>query len=604
MLEKKNNYYVKELDNIERYLLRIVKRYFDIEELNNKDTINAIITEAMNRYKNTIIYERSGVDALNDKAGIVNINIHSLGGEKAFDKKTAFNKDFGTEADTICEGDDPRLSDKREPTPHNHLIKDVNQLREILDALKKEITKYSKHLHTNLQVLDKIIYTGTREQIDLIELEQLMPIILPLLQLLTIRKTELRATYDTYEEIIRNMIIEFEDIKKYIRYLDSELKKKLNKYTDDKIIELNPIKDKIKPKADKEWLEKIKDTANNNMLHAFTQYFNIEDFLTYTESNVSSSNGDSMQTMYNDSDVVALSGTTTTFFSGTDKTDRWTYDSSVGSVVCLVNDTTYHSMFLSSSRFNKYTHEVTLTSTDNSDNDVISVVLATKIDESTGNVYPITLNVTGLLTTHTDTNHCFSVMYGYGYNSTIAKEIAYDSTFPTIGDWGGQTVRVKIERDRTKFTIYRSEINSNEISTTPCIEFDLRGTQYASDFADPSSYGYGCFSQQNSQFLDIKFTGLTYDDTISPEPQESVIDYSLMDISYNSNNIEMQAELLYNNNAVKLPYITKEFIISTGITNDNKIYVKFQPLIEDAKLPNEIISGKIKCDFYAQRNLL
>lgn len=603
MLEKKDNYYVKELDNVERYLLRIIKRYFDIEELNNKNTINAIIAEAMTRYKNTIIYERSGVDALNNKAGIVNVDIRSFNGERAFDKKTAFNKDFGEDAETICEGDDPRLSDKREPTLHNHLIKDVNELRETLDSIKKEIANYSKHLHTNLQVLDKIIYSGTKEQIDLIELEQLLSIINPLLQALTIRKMELKTTYNTYEERIRNMIIEFEDVKKYIKYLDSELKKVLEKYTDDKIIEIRPIKEKIKPKADKELFSNIKDIANNNILHAFTQYFNIEDFLAFTESNVSSSNGESMQTMYDGSDVVALSGTTTTYLSGTDKTKRWTYDPNIGSVVCLINDTTYHSMFLSSSKFSKYTHEVTLTSTD-SDDDEISIVLATKIDDDTGNVYPITLNVTGRLTSHTNTNHCFSIMYGYGYNTSIAKEIAYDSSFPEIGSWNNQTVRVKIERDRTKFKIYRSEINSNEISATPCIEFNLSGTQYGEDFTEPSSYGYGCFSQQNSKFLDIKFSGVIYDNTISTKPQESVIDYSLMDVTYNGNSVEMQAELLYNNNIVKLPYVTKEFIISTGITSDNKMYVKFQPLIEKAKLPDEIMSGKIKCDFYAQRNLL
>jgi len=195
-------------------------------------------------------------------------------------------------------------------------------------------------------------------------------------------------------------------------------------------------------------------------------------------------------------------------------------------------------------------------------------------------------------------------MYGYGYSSGVTKELAYDSSFPSIGEWSNQTVRVKIVRDRLKFTIYRSAANSDIISETPCITLDLNSTQYANEFTQPSSYGYGCFSQQNSKFLDIKFIGLTFSDEINPEPQESIIDYTLMDTNYNGNTVEMQAELLYNNNAVKLPYITNEFIISSGITSDNKMYIKFQPLIEKAKLPNEIIDGQIKCDFYAQRNLL
>jgi len=35
-------------------------------------------------------------------------------------KFTAFNKDFGTNSDTVCEGNDSRLSDARPPTAHDH----------------------------------------------------------------------------------------------------------------------------------------------------------------------------------------------------------------------------------------------------------------------------------------------------------------------------------------------------------------------------------------------------------------------------------------------------------------------------------------------------
>ena len=38
--------------------------------------------------------------------------------EPVFAKNTAFNKDFGDSAETVCEGNDPRLSDAREPTEH------------------------------------------------------------------------------------------------------------------------------------------------------------------------------------------------------------------------------------------------------------------------------------------------------------------------------------------------------------------------------------------------------------------------------------------------------------------------------------------------------
>ena len=47
--EKKDNYYTKELNELDRYLLRIIKRYFDLEEINNASSINAMITEAISR---------------------------------------------------------------------------------------------------------------------------------------------------------------------------------------------------------------------------------------------------------------------------------------------------------------------------------------------------------------------------------------------------------------------------------------------------------------------------------------------------------------------------------------------------------------------------
>jgi len=46
----------------------------------------------------------------------------SIGAEPAFSKNEAFNKDFGSAGNTVCEGDDARLSDSRDPNNHasNH----------------------------------------------------------------------------------------------------------------------------------------------------------------------------------------------------------------------------------------------------------------------------------------------------------------------------------------------------------------------------------------------------------------------------------------------------------------------------------------------------
>ena len=45
--------------------------------------------------------------------------------ENAFSKNTAFNKNFGTIAGSVCDGSDSRLSDTRDPNPHTHVKADI-----------------------------------------------------------------------------------------------------------------------------------------------------------------------------------------------------------------------------------------------------------------------------------------------------------------------------------------------------------------------------------------------------------------------------------------------------------------------------------------------
>lgn len=65
------------------------------------------------------IYDFSApVTSVNGQTGIVNLDAADVGAEPAFDKNTAFNKNFGATAGTVCEGDDARLSNARTPTSH------------------------------------------------------------------------------------------------------------------------------------------------------------------------------------------------------------------------------------------------------------------------------------------------------------------------------------------------------------------------------------------------------------------------------------------------------------------------------------------------------
>ena len=48
-----------------------------------------------------------------------------IGAEPAFSKNTAHNKNFGSTTGTVCEGDDSRLSDARTPVSHSHAASEI-----------------------------------------------------------------------------------------------------------------------------------------------------------------------------------------------------------------------------------------------------------------------------------------------------------------------------------------------------------------------------------------------------------------------------------------------------------------------------------------------
>ena len=56
--------------------------------------------------------------AASHEGGADAISPAGIGAEPAFSKNTAFNKNFGALVDTVCQGNDARLSDARAPTTH------------------------------------------------------------------------------------------------------------------------------------------------------------------------------------------------------------------------------------------------------------------------------------------------------------------------------------------------------------------------------------------------------------------------------------------------------------------------------------------------------
>ena len=84
--------------------------------------------------KNTSAHEVSNISglqaALNEK-------------EYMFSKNTAFNKNFGTTSETVCQGNDSRLSDARIPTAHTHTVSNVSGLETALNGKQNIISGYT-----------------------------------------------------------------------------------------------------------------------------------------------------------------------------------------------------------------------------------------------------------------------------------------------------------------------------------------------------------------------------------------------------------------------------------------------------------------------------
>ena len=199
-IEKRNNFYEKKPDLVDLYLMRIIERFFSVEKINSIATRNAIITEAMARYKETICYEDKGVRSFNGKEGILWFTLHSLKVESMFTKKTAFNKDFGKESDTICAGNDSRLKNKRAPLQHSHKLKDVPDFAEQIKNMNQEVARYGHHLHLNTHIINNITYSGNK--IDLIKVEQLQSEIIIKLNTLNQKIAELKELETTYKILL------------------------------------------------------------------------------------------------------------------------------------------------------------------------------------------------------------------------------------------------------------------------------------------------------------------------------------------------------------------------------------------------------------------
>lgn len=264
--ELANNAFIKETDSVERYLLDIIEMYFKSNNIDT-DSREYIINQAVKKMKEELDIDNAGVVSVNGQTGEVEITLDDLGGEPLVSPKlTAFNVNFGSEENTACMGNDPRLSDSRNPLPHSHDMSDINGLNGELSTIRNNIDLLAvkTHKHDNLEVLNKLVYSGKKAEIDLTILDGAED---DINEKISEADAVMADTKQKLEDLIRAITDElafyrndYDAIKTYIDDGDTALMNNIKEHCDntlntmkteiDTVIDNKVSKDKLKPVID------------------------------------------------------------------------------------------------------------------------------------------------------------------------------------------------------------------------------------------------------------------------------------------------------------------------------------------------------------------
>lgn len=288
--------YLKRADSVEAYLLGLIQDYFSKVGTTPEGSMEQIIERCVSRMSEDLEYDGIGVtgvllpDDTEPRVGTVNITLEELHGEPKIPvKHTAFNVDFGDIMNTACEGNDPRLSNAREPLPHGHSMNDIQGLNGKLSTIDGKVDRALSmaHEHTNMSALNKIIYTGTKEQVDLAELEQGE-------ERFRTEVNNTQVTINTYNDSDELRKQELEDaidaltgsagsVQNFIEQSNANSLAQAKQYTDDKFVEAdNRLKAQLSPYAKSDFVMlKINTLLANTYTIAGKMLINVTEHLQF-----------------------------------------------------------------------------------------------------------------------------------------------------------------------------------------------------------------------------------------------------------------------------------------------------------------------------------
>jgi hypothetical protein len=199
----------------------------------------------------------------------------------------------------------------------------------------------------------------------------------------------------------------------------------------------------------------------------------------------------------------------------------WSYNSVTDRINCTVNSNTYIG-FISDKKYDNYLHEVVLSSS-NTDDDLISVIIAWYVDPITGRE-----NTLSAVRSPGGTGMTWQVIYNYNrsdqqiiYNGNqfikwgngnygATSSAAGYVTNQTVGGWddfGTVGTRVKITRTGNTILCQTTDLGETSYVAAANVTIDLTSNPVLNKFIPPSSYGYACNSQELSSFQVLTFIG-------------------------------------------------------------------------------------------------
>ena len=140
----------------------------NVLEISNRANIQTLNTDAVVTLTDRIANHES---SLNTNAHQIS-NIFGLQAELnskepvILTKNTAFNKNYGSTLDTVCQGNDSRLSDARTPLAHTHTISNITGLQTTLDGKANVFTGYTGSIDVVIDV-DFTGQTTTKKTINI-----------------------------------------------------------------------------------------------------------------------------------------------------------------------------------------------------------------------------------------------------------------------------------------------------------------------------------------------------------------------------------------------------------------------------------------------------